>query len=687
MAEGAARSVAVPSIGWPGRWLGAAAGVVLLLVLGLLFGASTILLVGCVAAGFGITYLSGVALNLEERLVYGTVLGAMGVSAVTFVGSMLVGDVNLGTVLVGLAVAVGLGAGAAIANRVRVAADVSDAIARWRSPLRTAVHPWPLAAIFLVCGAWTVHFLSQAYVFKRDGLWAGYINIWGDWAAHLTFAGSFAYGHNFPPQYPIDPGNHLGYPFMIDFLAANLVPLGTSLPSALVLTSGLLGLAFPAVLYLVAARFAGSRSAAAIAVFVFLLGGGLGFVYLIGDILHSGIGVLAHLPREYTLNRDLNFQWLNPVLAYLVPQRSTLFGFSLALILLLLLWVAVREGRGWRPFLFAGIVAGLLPAFHVHAFGTVVALAAFWAIFNRRMEWFVFFVPALALAIPVLLWMWPPVNNSYCGAALSVRGYCLEVGWLSYLDWQRYGVLGIVFFPLFFLWFWIKNTSVLIPLLLVAHFVRGWIPTSFPKWFAPMWLWFLVPNLIVLQPWDWDNTKFFIFWALLGSIVVGGFITGMVRRWPRTAAIAALLLILLCVAGGLDLARASDASVSSYQFTDAKGVQVADWVRQNTPSTAVFALADEHNNPIPTLAGRRVMSGYPGWLWTYGLGDYVRKQADEVAILRGDQNTPDLVDRYGVTYVLIGPQELAPTRSANQTYWQQHGTLVYSNGEYSVYKV
>jgi len=528
-----------------------------------------------------------------------------------------------------------------------------------------------------------VHFLHQAYIFKPEGLWAGYINIWGDWAAHLTFAGSFAYGHNFPPQYPIDPGNNLGYPFMIDFLAANFVPLGSSLPSALVLSSGLVGLAFPAVLYLAAARFAGGRAAAAIAAFVFLLSGGLGFLYLIFEVAGHGIGILAHLPHEYTLNRDLNFQWLNPVLAYLVPQRSTLFGFSLALIVLLLVWLAVREHSGWRAFLFPGVVAGLMPAFHVHAYGTVVALASFWAVFNWRREWLAYFVPALALGIPVLLWMWPPVNNNGCGGS-AIHGYCLEVGWLSYTDWQRDGV---IYFPVDFVWFWIKNLSVFIPLLIAAHLAQRWVPVAFAKWFAPMWLWFLVPNVIVLQPWEWDNTKFFIFWALLGSIVVGGLVAAIIRRGPGGLVVASVLLILLGLSGTLDLIRASDAGVSSYEFTDTKGLQVADWVRQNTRYDAVFAVADEHNSPIPTLAGRRVMSGYPGWLWTYGLHDFVKKQADEAAILRGDQNTADLVDRYGVSYVLIGPQELVPSRAASQAYWQQHGTLVYSNGEYFVYRV
>jgi hypothetical protein len=81
------------------------------------------------------------------------------------------------------------------------------------------------------------------------------------------------------------------------------------------------------------------------------------------------------------------------------------------------------------------------------------------------------------------------------------------------------------------------------------------------------------------------------------------------------------------------------------------------------------------------------MIGYPGWLWTYGLADYVQKGADARLILEGAPNTADLVDKYGIGYVLIGPQELADPRNANTAYWDQYGTRVYTNGEYSVYKV
>ena len=634
------------------------------------------------AAGYGLTYLTGIGLLLEERIAFGAVLGAAAVAGLSFLVSLAARDVTVATVLAALGVSL-VAAITSIAFQLKqVRADLAETRDRWLSSARSPGHPWPLAAVVVVCGAWTVHFLHQAYVYTPNGLYAGYVNIWGDWAAHLSFAGSFAYGHNFPPEYPIDPGHHLGYPFMIDFLAANLVPLGSRLTSSLVLTSGLLGLAFPAVLYLAVQRLIGGRAGPVLAVFVFVLSGGLGFVYFLGDLQHFGLAALTHLPREYTLNRDLNYQWLNPVLAYLVPQRSTLFGFSLALIALVILWVAARDGAGWRPFVFAGIAAGVMPIFHVHAYGTVVALSVFWAVFSRRIQWLGFFIPALAMGLPILVWMWPPANTSMCGNTGSLHGYCFEVGWLSYLDWQHDLAIWI---GRDWAWFWIKNTSVFIPLLVTAQILRGWIPTPFPKWFAPMWLWFLVPNVIVLQPWDWDNTKFFVFWALLGSILVGAFLARMFQRGPGSAIIASGLLVLLGLSGALDLARASDFSVSAVQFTDMGGLQVADWVRAHTSPTALFVVADEHNSPIPTLAGRRVLIGYPGWLWTYGLPDYIQKGQDEKRILDGDPATPDLVRRYGVDYVMIGPQEIP--RGASRAYWDQHGTLVYKNGEYAVYKV
>ena len=639
-------------------------------------------LAACAAAGFGITYTFGLALDLEERIVFGAVVGPMAVAVISFVPSLLIRDVTIATVLLGLVVAMAAGGFALFRSRVELASDLSDAQARWAT-----WRPWPLLAVLAVCGAWSLHFFHQAYVYTPQGLYAGYVNIWGDWAAHLSFTGSFAYGHNFPPEFPIDPGHHLGYPFMIDFLAADLVPLGLSLTEAVTATSAVLALAFPGVLYLAALRFVGDRGGAVIAVSVFLLSGGLGFVYVVDRFFPHLVPLVnvapgTALPTEYTLDRDINLQWLNPVLAYIVPQRSTLFGFSLALIVVLVLWVALREQLGRRPFLAAGIVAGVMPVFHVHAYGTVVALPALWSLFVRRRELWAFFVPAVAIGLPLLVWMWPPDNTSICGNMPSIDRYCIEPGWLAFTGSQSYGLLDLL--PQF-VWFWLWNTSLLIPVVIAGHALVRLFPIRFPTWYAPMWLWFAVPNLIVLQPWIWDNTKFFIFWALFGSVVAGGVLGLMFRHRAATTVAAALILVLMCLSGFLDLARASDFEASSVEFTDAGGVRVADWVRRNTSPTALFVVADEHNSPIPTLAGRRELVGYPGWLWTYGLADYVQKGEDDKRILDGDPTTPALVKKYGVDYVMIGPQEIP--RGASRAYWDEHGTKVYDDGLYAVYRV
>src|SRR5919204_49032 len=100
-------------------------------------------------------------------------------------------------------------------------------------------------------------------------------------------------------------------------LAHRLRPEASPFEAAALLLELIAG-AFLGVLYLAALRFAGGRVAAVIAVFVFVLGGGLGFVRLFSEIQHGGLSILGHLPHEYTLDRapSLNLQWLNPVLAY-----------------------------------------------------------------------------------------------------------------------------------------------------------------------------------------------------------------------------------------------------------------------------------------------------------------------------------------------------------------------------------
>jgi uncharacterized membrane protein len=195
-----------------------------------------------------------------------------------------------------------------------------------------------------------------------------------------------------------------------------------------------------------------------------------------------------------------------------------------------------------------------------------------------------------------------------------------------------------------------------------------------------------VPNFVVLQAWDWDNTKFFAYWALFGAIPIGALLARLFAWGGWRTAIATLLAVVLMLSGALDLVRALDPVENASLFSDAGGVRAATWVRQNTDANAVFLVAPEHNEPIPTLGGRRVMVGYPGWLWTYGLSDWYQRSEDAKRMLKGDQATPRLLRDYGVSYVVIGPQEINGY-GANLAYWSSAADTVYANGGYAVYRV
>jgi hypothetical protein len=645
---------------------GAAALVALLAGMWLLTGPALLLLAACVVAGYGLTHFSGLPLTIEERFAYGTVVGAMAVTMAAFLLAIAFGF-GVASVAIGAGLAVAAGALGAFIGRARHSTELDDLRARWLAPARTRGHPWPLALLLVICWPYTLKLFSQAYEFRDGALYAGYLNIWGDWAAHLTYTSSFAYGNNFPPQFTIDPGHNLGYPFMADFLAAGLTTVGTSLTSSLVLSSSLLSLAFPAVMYLAAQRLTGSRAAAFTAVFVLALAGGLGaFIFLPGDIDKLGLGALQHLPREYTLDRSQNYQLLDAVLAYLLPQRSTLFGFPVALIAAAGFWTA-RGSDDWRPYTFFGVATGLLPLFHVYAFGTVVALAVFWAAFERRPQWLAFFAPALILGLPALAWMWPPSGNR-----LRWQPF-----WLADTEGHADGPV----------WFWLKNTSLFIPLFAAAFFWKRTLHDGLALWLAPIWLWFLVPNFFVFQPWDWDNTKFFMFWWLFGAVAIGAVLARLALSGLNGIVLAGALAIILCLSGTLDVARALDLQASSFVFTDPGGLKVAAWVRENTPTDAVFLTATDHNEHVTSMTGRKVVCGYTGWLFTYGLDDYFVRQRDDYLMLSGQPGSDQLVRQYHVDYVVIGPLERNGDANASDAYWSLHGRQVYSADGYNIYAV
>lgn len=527
-------------------------------------------------------------------------------------------------VIVGLgAVSAGVGY-ALLAGRTRGADHAGAAIGRGALLVLAAfVIRWALLA-------------TTALTIDAGGLRAGHIHIWGDWSQHLGDVTSFAYGGNFPPTHPRFTGHPLSYHYLTSVTVAAMVRLGLSPIEALPLHSFVFLSLLTLAVFAFARRLSRDSTAAALATVLFLIGGGLGWWLSVRDAFatHHPWQALWDHPWNRSAQEAANFRWKDVVFAYLVPQRAVLYGLPVGLLATTLLLEGGREG-GSRPFIIAGIATGLLPLAHL---GTMLALALitpFLVLVFPRRGWVAYFALWAALAIPVFL-----MQQGGGGGAL--RHIHAMVGWIAKPD------------PWWF--FWLKNLGAFLPLWLWSLVDTEALPREHVRFLWAFMPIFVIANLVVFQPWDWDNTKVFLYWYLAACVMVAASLVRMMRRESAMVRIAAALVIATMLFSGvlahLDQGLGRDRLV----MLTPQEMKLAEEVRKLTPAHALFLAGLQHNHPVQMLAGRKVVMSYAGWMWSQGIDSWEREQDVRAMYALSPEGLAKL-DVYQVDDVVIGPWE------------------------------
>ncbi len=600
------------------------------------------LLVGvAVTGGSLITYLLDEDATPLERLWMGIPVGLAALGLAGFASASLLG---LTPVTVGLSGALAGVPWVLLAHRelrARVWADVVQLGASLRRLiLQPRLRDVALVAAF-VLAALVLARVFERGAFVRDGAWfTGIDHNIGDLPFHLGIVQGFALGDNFPPEHPELAGTRLTYPFLADFLAALFVAAGTQLHRALLLENLLLGIALLGLLHAWASRLTRDHLAAAITPALVLLNGGLGWWMLVGESegRPGGLwGLLARLPHDYTILHGGGLRWGNVVITLLVPQRALLLGLPLFLVAWTLWWRALSSPPGSRGdvrrMVGAGLVAGLLPLAHAHSFTVLVSMGACLALLFRRRSWLAFLAVAGLTAAPQIAWL--------------AHGHSLEPG--RFLGWQ----LGWETTDGNVVGFWLRNAGIFIPLLLLALGWRGDrapVPARLLRFYLPFTLCFLVPNLVRLSPWIWDNVKFLVYWHVASAPLVALLLARLARSRAGLV-VGAAALATLTLAGSLDVWRAASGAVERRVF-EAEGVEFARLVAASTPPHARVLTAPAYDHPV-LLAGRRLVMGYEGHLWSQGLDYSGRKQLVE-GLYAGSLA---LAGYHEADYVVVGPHE------------------------------
>lgn len=568
----------------------------------------------------------------------------------------------------------------------------------------------------LVVGLLGVRFATlwaDALILRSDGLWAGHEYIWSDWPTHLGIVSSFAFGDNFPPEHTLFAGLPLAYHYLSDLTPAAFVLLGLTPIEALPLHSLVLSVVVSVSIWAFARRLGGRSSVPTLGLVLFLFGGSPGWLATAAEVVRTGdvAGTLASQPWDYVAQKDLHIRWFNPYLAFLMSQRAYLYGLPLMMLALTLLLLGTRRarllaGRPWsmatwrralaggrlRPFVLAGLVAGLLPLSHLPTLLAMAILVPVLAVLlvSRpagllRSPWGPHSLPWVGWLAFGTIWVLvslPQLASQLGGGPGALSAFRVQLGWVAAEP------------PYFDPWpvFWLKNLGLFGPLLLVALAaplvgIRVVRPRAQRLLLAFQAI-FVAGNVFVFQPWDWDNHKILTVWFLSVAILVAGAMVWAWRRWRQPLVRFGLgLVVASLVASPLLEHLHMLEGHTRYRMLTSEQLALADAVREATPPRTLVVTGMQSHDPIMMLAGRRLLMGYWGQLWVSGI-PYETRQAEVATIYAGGPAAEALIDRYGVGAVVVGPDERVSLR-ANEAWfaarypviaevgaWRVHGTAV-----------
>jgi hypothetical protein len=504
---------------------------------------------------------------------------------------------------------------------------------------------------------------------KADG-WHSAGSTWGDLAWHLSMLSNFAErGLSAVREDPIYPGVKLSYPFLPDLLSAGLVRCGLSIRASLILPTLSAILGAVVAIYFLGRRITGTIFGALAVPFLYFFNGSIaGCYYLWRDYRDSHLSLTAffhHLPQDYAHIREYNIRFSNIVDDYVLPQRASVFGLLVGVLVMHLLWRYWEQSE--KKYLFyAGLTLSTMPLIHFHSFVALGMAAGFLFVIQliaepqswkqTSLSWTVFAVPLVVFALPQTLWIAPVHAGNF---------FRIEWGWIKGKE------------PLWLFWF--MDLTPHLPVFLIAFwFAKRKLKTFYLGFVAV----FLVANIVVFQPHDWDNMKLMLWWFLLSSVLAGSLLADLWRESRLGPLLAAILFGTLVITGGASVYREFQMSALMFSWED---MALARFVRDQTSKDAIFLTSDRHNSPVACLGGRRILMGYRGWLWTHGIDFHAREQ-DILEMYRGSDRAPELLRRYQIGYVLIEADKLIPLHE-NVTFFMRRFPSVYSSPNYIVFQI
>ena len=530
----------------------------------------------------------------------------------------------------------------------------------------------------LVLGIFIVVFFFKSIYVNENGIIAGNRLVCTDWPVHIAIISSFVHGNNFPPQNPLYAGQTISYPFFADFLSAVLQVLGASLKTSLIIPGIILGISVIVLIYFLGIILTGSKKTAIVGLFIGIFWGGLGFLYFLQDLLTSSNfwQTLLFPPHEYTFYGEKNLWFFSFLYSELLPQRGFLFGLPMFLLGLIFLILGISRNKN-SYLLASGCLVAIMPFFHMHSYLSFLFLISVLIPLTILTD-FIQYGLAKAkshLAAIIFCFLLPIVTLGLIQLPLFIS---LNLSQTVGLNWGWMKGHENIFL------FWFKNTGFFWPLFIFAIFKIKLAPVARNVLIASVIL-FILPNIIRFAPWPYDNLKIMTYWYLIGAFFVAESLLYFYKKNDLGKIIATVLFITLIISGVIEVTRIFNTQKTKINLWSRNDIELADVIIAKTEPRSLILTAAIHDHPVTALAGRKIIIGFPGNAWSWGLADWSQRETDVHTMFKGGPSF--LFNKYKVDYVLISPRERNFEPRLNEDYFAKNFTFVSGGPDYKLYQI
>ncbi|MCX6119415.1 MAG: hypothetical protein NT027_17900, partial [Proteobacteria bacterium] len=352
-----------------------------------------------------------------------------------------------------------------------------------------------------------------------------------------------------------------------------------------------------------------------------------------------------------------------------LPQRAMLLGIPIGLFIIIYLEKYLRQrhiSAIWKD-VFFGALYGTLPFVHLHSFVAVSLVIGTYGVLCIR-SWRTTLNFVFASSLPIIAWWYFFYRTSTNNSPIEfIKGWYIQDSWLEIAK------------------FWFMNLGIFLPLALFGTILNGNFRN--PSIISG-WLLFLFGNFVKLQPWIWDNMKLFTWsFILIVPTVVDSmeYIANLFDKRISRIGSTFVLMLLLTISGFAEVSRIFWEKNTNLQMFSSEDLALAEEFRSFSKPTDLVLTSDKHNHWVSAVAGRRLVMGFKGWLWSYGL-DYSNTERDVKAIFEGRDAGHELVKRYGIKFIVVGPSEHQNFK-INNDYFKNNYPVALSKVDTTIYRI